>query len=253
MDQLQFFKTSGFEYWAHREGLHHAEELFIRRFFRPHRRTLDAGTGGGRIPLALRARGFEELSGFDFLPEFIEIARRRDATGSIRFSVQDATSLDYPDDLFEQSMYLQQLISLIESESGRERAVAEAFRVTAPQGVALFSFLCFETRSRGPLYGTFSRYLALGRRITRRRISLQLQPDLRTNTTVSPWALLDRRPYNYLFRINEAAELLGRVGFTIIAAASKRQTLAGEYFDDYRLLTPETADGLIYFACRKDR
>ena len=93
--------------------------------------------------------GFTSLHGYDFVPGFIERARQRDADHSIRFEVQDATSLSYEDASFDQIVYLQQFICVLDDEAARAKALKEAYRVLRVGGTALFSFLSLKTKSGG--------------------------------------------------------------------------------------------------------
>ena len=230
LDNRQFYEREVFDSWASRTGLTEIEDMLVARFLARDRSTLEAGTGGGRILLELARRGFGELHGFDYVPAFIDVARARDVTGSIDFTVQDAVDLDYPDGRFEQAIYLQQVLCFIEDAEDRARAMREAFRVLAPGGSALFSFLCFEERTSHALYSTFTRYLSLQRRFRRRNVSLQYQPWLKADDRPNLAALVDRGPYVYWYTLEEALDALDRVGFEIAWAA---------------------VHGMLYVACRR--
>ena len=56
-DQRDFFREVERDYWAEAEGLKEEERALIARYLDPELPTLDAGTGGGRIPRALAAQG----------------------------------------------------------------------------------------------------------------------------------------------------------------------------------------------------
>lgn len=101
MENKGIYKTFEFKSWADRKGLAIEEEYLITRYLDVSGRTLEAGTG--RILLALKERGFSSLYGFDYISEFIEHARGRDQLKSIRFDIQDASSLEYQDAFFHQS------------------------------------------------------------------------------------------------------------------------------------------------------
>jgi SAM-dependent methyltransferase len=214
-DNRQFFERDVFDYWASRTGLTKVEDQVFTRFLAPDRSTLEAGTGAGRILHELAERGFHDLHGFDYVPGFIEVARSRDASGSIDFSVQDAVDLDYPDASFDQAIYLQQVLCFIEDAEDRMRAMRESRRVLRRGGTALFSFLCREARTSQPLYGAFNRYLKILRRFHHRDVSLQYQPWLKTDEKPNLSALVDRGPYVYWYTLEEALEAVDRVGFEI--------------------------------------
>jgi SAM-dependent methyltransferase len=229
-DNRQFYEHDVFDYWASRTGLTDFEEGLVARFLERDRSTLEAGTGGGRILHELAKRGFRDLHGFDYVPGFIDVARARDPSHSIDFSVQDAVGLDYPDAEFDQALYIQQVLCFIEEPADRLRATQEAFRVLQPGATALFSFLCYEERNRHALYGAFNRYLGLLRRFRHRGVSLQYQPWLKTDARPNLGALADRGPYVYWYTLEEALDSLDRVGFDITWAA---------------------VHGMLYVACRR--
>ena len=229
IDNRQFYEHDVFDDWASRTGLTDIEEQLVTRFLERDRSTLEAGTGGGRILHELRDRGFRDLHGFDYVPGFIDVARARDPSGTIDFTVQDAVELDYPDASFDQALYVQQVLCFTEDADDRVRAMREARRVVRPGGTALFSFLCYEARASQPLSGAFNRYLGVLRRFRHRGVSLQYQPWLKTRAKPNLSALADRGPYVYWYTLEEALDALDRVGFDITWAA---------------------VHGMLYVACR---
>jgi SAM-dependent methyltransferase len=229
-DNRQFYEREVFDSWASRTGLTDFEERLVSRFLERDLSTLEAGTGGGRILHELASRGFHDLHGFDYVPGFIDVARSRDASRSIDFTVQDAVELDYADAEFDQALYLQQVLCFIEDSAGRFRAMREARRVLRPGGTALFSFLCYEERTGHALHGAFNRYLGLLRRFRHRNVSLQYQPWLKSGERPNLGALADRGPYVYWYTLEEALDALDRVGFDITWAA---------------------VHGMLYVACRR--
>jgi SAM-dependent methyltransferase len=215
-DNRAYYEHEVFDTWASRSAaLTGSEAMLVERFLDAGGATLEAGTGGGRILFDLQRRGFHDLHGFDFVPGFIEVARSRDASHAIDFSVQDAVELAYADDSFDQAIYLQQVVCFIERTADRLRAMREARRVLRPGGTALFSFLSYEVRAKHPLYATFNRYLGALRRLRHSDVSLQYQPWLKTDTRPNLGALADRGPYVYWYRLEEALGELDRVGFEI--------------------------------------
>ena len=106
----RLFQTSEYERWASSSGLEAEEAMLIHRFLHKNGKTLEAGSGGGRVLLALHRVGFDDLSGFDYVPEMVAQAQRKDTAGFIDFRVMEAERLAYPSDHFDQVLYLGQLL-----------------------------------------------------------------------------------------------------------------------------------------------
>jgi SAM-dependent methyltransferase len=252
LDNRGVYADTVFDEWASREGLTDTEAILVDRFLDAGRSTLEAGTGAGRILLELRERGFGDLHGFDYVPGFIDVAKNRDRSGSVEFTVQDAAGLDYPDARFEQALYLQQVLCFIDHPADRFRAMQEARRVLRPGGTALFSFLCYEARMRRTLNAAFTRYLRVHRGLRHCDLSLQYQPWLQVRSRPNLGALADRGPYVYWYRFREALESLDRAGFGVVWTGSTTQALQDPGAYDARRLEPSVLDGMLYVACRRE-
>lgn len=206
---------------------------------------------GGRILRALAQRGFRNLSGFDNVPELIQQARLKDRSRKLAYSVQDARKLTYPGRSFEQLIYLQQVLCFIGDVEGRQKAVAEAYRILRPGGLAVFSFLSYESRSQSVLYRGLIGYLSCLRILARRRRSQQYMPWLWVGNRFHIPALLDRPPHVYWYRCEEVAGLLLHQGFRIVGIGTRAQT-------DQKRLCPSVEEfrrspkvGMIYVVCQK--
>ena len=220
-----------------------AEETLVRRCLTPRPRTLEAGTGDGRIVAALAQRGFGDLHAFDVDAAHIEGARRREPAGVADLTVQDPTRLTYDDGRFDQVLYLRDLLCLLDDAGDRARALQEARRVTAPGGVALFGFLCEEARDDARPARRYGRSLAAVRRAF-----------ARTPVPARHGAALgERRPDAHWWRIGEAVDLLDRAGFAIEGAGSTAQLERGELLDRPEQLDPGTAEGRLYVVCTRPR
>ena len=244
------YEDSEFNTWAWREQLIPAERFLIDKFLDKNISTLEAGTGGGCILHALKKEGFPKLSGFDYLPAFIDVAKKRDKENQIDFIVADAASLPYEDNKFGQAIYLQQIISMIDDSSKRASAVKEAYRVLQPGGIALFSFLCYESRARQSVYRIFLAYLKVFRTFFHRGKSIQLQPWLKHRHRFNILALLDRPPYLYWYKVREAMQLLESNGFEVFAAASEKEVKAGITVKPADLYNGDVT-GMLYLVARK--
>jgi ubiquinone/menaquinone biosynthesis C-methylase UbiE len=251
VDSQQVYSGPQFERWARAENLIEPERFLIERYLHPDGRTLEAGAGGGRILRALAGMGFRSLAGFDSVATLIEQARLKDSAGQLAFSVQDARCTSYSDGEFDQIIYLQQVLCFISDQAGRRKAVTEAFRVLKPRGSALFSFLCLEVRRQSFWYRRFLNYLACLRAATGQDRPLQELPWLKLKGRANCSALLDRPPYVYWFRCEEAVRLLTSAGFEIIGLGTKAQTDAGRLCRSIEELHHMPLDGMLYVVCRK--
>lgn len=108
-----------------------ARELVQAVDLRAGARVLDVATGTGHVALEA-ARGFADVTGIDYVPELVEVARRRaDAEGlSVDFQVADAEALPFPDGAFD---YVLSAIGVMFT-ADHERAAAELARVCRPGG-----------------------------------------------------------------------------------------------------------------------
>lgn len=252
-DHRTVFGTVEREYWAEAAGLKPDERALIERYLDPGARTVEAGTGGGRILGEMRGLGFTTLTGFDFVPELVEEARRADPGAQIEFEVQDARRLTYPEASFDQAIYLQQLLSSIEDEDDREGVVGDAFRILRPGGVVLFSVLPFEVRARSALYRPYLAYLRLLRRVRRSPRPPQLLPRLRMRGRFSPASLRDSGPHVYWYRADEIERDLRASGFEIVAIGTTPQVVSDDMRPSAGALGEDRLEGTLYVVARKPR
>lgn len=250
LNNKKVYSTVEFDCWANRKDLSFDEKYIIEFFLNKGEKTLEAGTAGGRILLEMKKLGFTSLHGFDFVPEFIEMAKQKDDTHSIVFELQDATNLNYEDLSFQQILYLQQIICSIEDELGRLKAFKEAYRILKSGGTALFSFLSFEVRSKSAIYLPYLTYLRLSRKLRHAKISIQYLPWLKLGGKLNFSLFLDSGPYVYWYKLQEVYQLLREVGFEVVAIGSSYQIRLGRMYD-FEKLVNEPIQGMLYFVCKK--
>lgn len=250
-DQRDFFRSSELDYWAQADGLKDEEAALISAWLDPGLATLDAGTGGGRIPRGMAALGFRKLTGFDFAPELIDVAKAMPGADRIAFDVADATELPYADGAFAQATYLQQVVCTIDDAAGRSAALAEAARVLATGGTALFSFVCWESRLASRGQRAYVTYLRALRRVKRDTRALQSMPRLRLSGRADPGALRDRGPFNWWYRAEEAQAALEAAGFEVAALGFGADAVRGDLAASAAEALARGAAGTLYAVCRK--
>ena len=138
----------------------------------------------------MQEMGFTNLARFDYVPELID----RDPDRRIDFQIQDAIGLSYPDNSFDQIIYLQQIICLIETAADRLKAIQEAYRILSTGGTGLFSFLSFESRSARFIYASYLTYLRILRKLRGDNRSIQNLPWLTLGGKFNPNSIVDRPP-----------------------------------------------------------
>lgn len=247
----ELYSTVEFDRWAGRSELDADERFLITRYLSPTATTLEAGTGGGRILLAMRKMGFSNLRGFDFVPGLVESARAADASGTIAFDVENAAELSYAEGAFDQVVYLQQLLSCIDDDEVRSRASRESFRVLKPGAVALFSVLSFEVRRQSLVYRNLIRWWRMLRTLRGSRVSPQALPWMRLGDRFHVAALWDREPYVYWFRIEEFVERLKQVGFEVRAVGTSAQIAGGGMLSRIEELRGKPLRGAFYCVATK--
>lgn len=248
----ELYSTLEFNFWAYKEySLSPTETWLIESYLDRNLKTVEAGTGGGRIISSMKNMGFKNLYAFDYLPEFIEIAKKKNACNDICFTVGNAVSLNYKDGEFDQLLYLQQVISLIEDEAGRYNAFQEAYRILKKGGRAIFSLLNFDSRITSPLYIPYLAYLRLLRKIGKVNRSLQYLPQLKYADKMNLESLLDQPPYLYWYRLEEAYQIIQEANFKIVALGSDFQMNQGKMHTSLETLKQSPNKGMLYFVCTK--
>jgi SAM-dependent methyltransferase len=250
-DSKTAFSTVAFSSYENARSLIAEETFLIETYLDRTGKTLEAGTGGGRIVLELKSMGFSSLHAFDYVPGLIEVAKKKDLSGCISFEVQDATCLTYQDSSFDQLLYLAQIISTIEEENGRLQALQEAHRILKPGGRALFSFLSFDARRKSTLYGAYLSYLSLLRTLLRSEKGAQYLPWLKPGGRFNFGALTDAGPHFYWYRVKEVADLLADIGFRIVAIGSSYQVAHRTMNESYESCLNAVIDGMLYCVVTK--
>jgi SAM-dependent methyltransferase len=250
-NNLALFDDVEFSTWVELVELFPEEKFIIERYLDRNLSTVEAGTNGGRILFEMQKMGFSSLSGFDYVPKLIDVAIARDTTRSIKFEVGNAMDLAYADNSFDQIVYMQQLLCMIDEAADRLQAAREAYRILKPGGTGIFSVLSFEGRSANPIYSAYFTYLSILRKLRGADLSLQYQPWLKLGGKFNFGALVDRAPYIYWYKSAEICQLLTSAGFKIEAVGSNRQLTQGIVKASERELTAPDFDGVLYIVVKK--
>jgi ubiquinone/menaquinone biosynthesis C-methylase UbiE len=245
------YNGAEFSTWLETDKISSVEKYLIQTYLKPELKTVEAGTNGGRILWNIQTMGFRDLSGFDYVPALIDRAIARDPDRKIDFQVQDAVSLAYGDESFDQIIYLQQIICLIEAEGDRLKAIQESYRILKPGGIGLFSFLSFDSRRSRLFYSIYLTYLRLVRNLRRDDLSIQYLPWLKLGGKFNPNALFDRPPYTYWYRVAEIYAILTSVGFEIVGLGTDLQLNECKLVTTDLDLMAAPMSGMLYFAVKK--
>jgi SAM-dependent methyltransferase len=251
LDSREIYAGPEFKHCVEEEGLYAPEQFLLEGYFRSNRSTLEAGTGGGRILRALARRGFKERSGFDNVLELVQRARLKESKPRTAYSVQDARKLTYSDGSFDQLIYLQQVLCFITDAEGRRDAVAEAYRILKPDGLAVFSVLCYESRLNSVFYRALIGYLRCLRTLSRQRQSAQYMPRLWIGNRFNISACLDRPPHQYWYRFQDAVNLLLHHKFKIVGIGTRTETDQQKLCKLGEEFTRSPKTGMLYIVCQK--
>lgn len=245
------FSSVDFDYWASLENLSFEEKFLLETYLHKHAKTLEAGTGGGRIALEMQKMGFKSLFAFDYISDFIEHARQRDKIGSISFAVEDATALTYRDNEFDQLVYLQQILCCIENQYARLSALKEAYRILKKGGIAIFSLLNFESRIQNSFHKGYLTYIQVLRKIFNSEFSSQYISRMKLGGKPNLGAIFDKQPYMYWYQIEEAYKIVQDVNFKIIAFGTNYQLRERKMMKSLESLDNQPIEGMLYLVCKK--
>jgi SAM-dependent methyltransferase len=250
-NNLALYDDVEFSTWVEITELFPEEKYIIDRYLDRDLSVVEAGTNSGRILFQMQKMGFISLCGFDYIPKLIDVAIARDPQRSIKFEVSNAIDLAYADSSFDQIIYMQQVLCMIDVAADRLQALREAYRILKPGGTGIFSVLSFEGRGAKPLYSAFFTYLSTLRKLRGADLSTQYQPWLMLGGKFNFGALVDRPPHIYWYKSAEICQLLTAVGFKIEAVGSSSQLSQGIVKAAERELTRQDLDGVLYIVVKK--
>lgn len=223
------------EYWVQnsQKSLEKVERSLVSKYLTDKEsRIIEAGTGGGRIAFNLEAIGFQNIDAFDFVPQMIDEANKfaLQRSSNVHFHVADATSLaEFESNSYDYALYLQQILSGVPINLV-ERALEECHRVLKGNGLALFSFMDYDSRKYNKVLDIA---LNVARLFRGEQTSRQILPRLKIDHKWNYKFLSKGQAIMYWFRRDEIVQLLEKAGFEIIEVKIKHENNG------------------IYIACRK--
>lgn len=203
------------------------------------KRTVEGGCGAGMLTTYLSKKGFENVNGFDIVPELISHCKKEaEKTGAkITYWVGDASNLkDVRDGSFDYLIYLQNVLCFV-PEGLFQNALNEAFRIADKGAVLIFSFLNYRARKYN---GILSFIVNVLRGIRGEKRSKYYLPWLKHNFTEYNWKFLNKKqPRLFWTKKEKAIKFLENTGFEILEASVGNEILPG------------TSDNTMFIICRK--
>lgn len=177
---------------------------------------VEAGAGGGRLTFFIEQLGFEDVTGFDIVPDMMEFAQKEsEKRGSkVKFKTGDASDLHiFDDETFDYLVYIQQVLCFVPKELFYT-SLQETYRIAKKGSTTLFTFLDYESRGYNPLLSGIANFL---RKMRGEEVSKHHLPWLKLNDTQINWKLFGKnQPSVYWVRRKEILQQLEEIGFSII-------------------------------------
>jgi ubiquinone/menaquinone biosynthesis C-methylase UbiE len=103
-------------------------------------RLLDLGCGTGRFAIPIAKKLNYKVTGADSSAEMLAKAREKDTTKLVKWDIEDAQDLSYPDNAFD-IVFMSHLLHHCDDP---EKVIRECWRVLSPEGVLLNRHSVFE-------------------------------------------------------------------------------------------------------------
>ena len=103
-------------------------------------RVLDLGCGTGRFSIPMVTKLHFRVTGADFSEDMLDKAREKDTTGLVKWALEDAQQLTYPDESFD-VVFMSHLLHHVDDPC---QVLSECQRVLASPGVVLIRYGAIE-------------------------------------------------------------------------------------------------------------
>jgi len=224
----------------YRQDVWPEEKLMLQKYLTDTKGSVvEAGAGGGRLTFFIEQLGFDDVTGFDIVPEMMEFAQKEsDKRGSkVKFKTGDASNLHiFEDETFDYLVYIQQVLCFVPKELFH-KSLKETYRVAKKGSTTLFTFLDYDSRIYNPILDGITNFL---RKIRGEEVSKYHLPWLKLNDTQFNWKLFAKnQPSVYWVRRNAILKELEQVGFSILEAENGNK------------IHKEGNKGALYVVCKK--
>jgi len=204
------------------------------------KRLIEGGCGAGMLTSYLSNKGFENVNGFDIVPELITYCKREsEKSGSkIKYWVGDAANLEgIENSSYDYLIYLQNVMCFVPEELF-QKALNESYRIATQGAVVIYSFLNYRARTYNPILGLIVNFL---RGIRGEKKSKYYLPWLKHNFTEYNWKFLNKnQPRLFWTKKEDIVEILKTTGFTILEASVGQEIIKG------------ASDNTMFIICKKD-
>jgi len=219
------------------EKLFPAEKIIFKKFFNLKSDILDIGCGAGRTSIALTKMGYD-VTAFDLVPEMIKKAKSnaKNQKLKIKFSVKNATSMDYPSESYNNVLFSYNGLENIPGKKNREKVFIDVFKILKPEG-----YFIFTVRSG----------FAVGRRMIMWLLMLFSYPFVKFFSKGSSWELGDKiRGGLYIHYLSPfyIKSLVRKIGFELIYFNSSTNILKNKKSNFF---TNFSNDRMIFFVLKK--
>jgi len=122
-------------------GLWVSEEKIFRKLFSPEDSILELGCGTGRIAIGLFELGYRKVFSTDYSRKMVSRAKSlvQLLNYPVDFGLQDATDLDFADNVFDGAIFGFNGLMQIPGSASRRKAMGEVFRVLRPGSWFVFT------------------------------------------------------------------------------------------------------------------